>query len=252
MVEQLEIERPQVVTAEDLTRLVGLNSRLPPFVAADRLVRLGWLLPLRTRHAWEFAPAARGGALSGGDPHIELRAALALRPEMPVALAFDTALVLWGFATHAPDRHVLATPGVPFSLPTSLSEYQAVRLRWRLFPHLHNGLPVWRPATILAGLAVRPTACGDWGNWDEWLAPLAKATAVEDVLVELEQRPVAAWARAGHLADLAGVDDLSTAIRQHRPAVPAGPVYLGDRDRKGWWDQAWRVRDSVTRFGMAY
>src|SRR5438128_12168136 len=93
VVEELELRQPAVVTRSLLTELgARTGARLSPEAVAERLVRLGWLLPLRKRDAWEFAPAARAGAHRSGDPWIELRALLEHDPDAPVAVAFDSAL----------------------------------------------------------------------------------------------------------------------------------------------------------------
>jgi hypothetical protein len=66
----------------------------------DLLVRLGWLLRLRKRGTWEFAPAARAGRYSSGDSWIELRALLEHERCAPVAVAFDSAVWELGHSTH--------------------------------------------------------------------------------------------------------------------------------------------------------
>lgn len=57
VLEELELRQPVVVTRSLLTEILAQTQvSLPPEATAERLVRLGWLLPLRTRGAWEFAP----------------------------------------------------------------------------------------------------------------------------------------------------------------------------------------------------
>ena len=76
VVEALELDQPRVVTVADLEGLARSSGLSISGVALGyQLRRLGWLLPLRTRGVWEFAPAARAGRYSAGDRHIELRAA---------------------------------------------------------------------------------------------------------------------------------------------------------------------------------
>ena len=75
VVEALELDQPRVVTVADLEGLSRSSGLSISGVALGYgLRRLGWLLPLRTRGVWEFAPAARAGRCSAGGPHIELRA----------------------------------------------------------------------------------------------------------------------------------------------------------------------------------
>lgn len=106
------------------------ETPLAPDTAAERLVRLGWLLPLRKRDAWEFAPAARAGRLSGGDPWIELRAVLAHDAAAPVAVAFESAVWELGHSSHQPTRPVVAhRPG--WRSPRAL-DARAVTFDWRV------------------------------------------------------------------------------------------------------------------------
>ena len=64
------------------------QAEIPDRVEAviDGLRRSGWLLPMRTRGVWEFAPASRSGAFRSGDPFTELRAFLRRKTGVPVVL----------------------------------------------------------------------------------------------------------------------------------------------------------------------
>ena len=93
MLEELELRQPVVVTRTLLREIASsTETKLNADSLAERLVRLGWLLPLRRRDTWEFAPAARAGRHGSGDPWVELRAVLAHEPEVPVAVAFESAV----------------------------------------------------------------------------------------------------------------------------------------------------------------
>jgi len=68
LLELLEFEQPRVVSRESLegwAREAGITW--PINVVLQRLRERGWLLDLKTRGVWEFAPAARAGAYSAGD-----------------------------------------------------------------------------------------------------------------------------------------------------------------------------------------
>ncbi|MGF2944352.1 hypothetical protein, partial [Mycobacterium sp. Lab-001] len=71
VVEQLELDGDLVVTSGRLAavmRQVGLDGdEAATQRLAYELQRGGWLGKLRTRHAWEFLPGARGGAYGSGD-----------------------------------------------------------------------------------------------------------------------------------------------------------------------------------------
>ena len=67
---ELELDAPQVVTLAELAALVtrtGVGTE--PRVVADRLRKLGWLLPTETTGVWEFAPAAHAGPIGHGGMH---------------------------------------------------------------------------------------------------------------------------------------------------------------------------------------
>ena len=62
---ELELDAPQVVTLAELAALAtrtGIGTE--PRVVADRMRKLGWLLPTETAGVWEFAPAAHAGPVS--------------------------------------------------------------------------------------------------------------------------------------------------------------------------------------------
>src|SRR5277367_1195429 len=82
VVQELELRQPPVVTRARLKEIAfATGTRMSEKDLVDRLVRLGWLLPLRKQDTWEFSPAARAGRYGSGDPWIELRALLAHHPD---------------------------------------------------------------------------------------------------------------------------------------------------------------------------
>lgn len=243
VLEELELRQPAVVTRTLLTEILAQTQLpLPPEAAAERLVRLGWLLPLRTRGAWEFAPAARAGRYRGGDPWIELRALLAYNPDAPVAVAFDSAVWELGHSSHQPDRPVLAHRR-GWRPPPSLG-VRTVTFDWRVPVKTVRGLPVWTEATILVAAAERPAAQGNWGNADDWLPDTFRAATVENLLREADGRRTSTLARLGYLADWAGRDDMAEEIETLLPArLPV--TFLGPRDRRTRWSRRWHVYDSL-------
>lgn len=92
IIEELELRQPKLVTKAYIEALMeerGMNLR--PEDVTHRLQMQGWLLSLKTKNAWEFAPASRAGKIGSGDPFIELRATLHHRPDLPVAVAYESA-----------------------------------------------------------------------------------------------------------------------------------------------------------------
>jgi AbiEi antitoxin C-terminal domain len=243
VVEELELRQPAVVTRSLLTEILAQTQvSLPPAAAAERLVRLGWLLPLRTRGAWEFAPAARAGRYRAGDPWIELRALLAQSPDAPVAVAFESAVWELGYSSHQPDSPVLAHRQ-GWRPPPSLS-VRTVTFDWRVPAKTVRGLPVWTQATILVAAAERPAAQGNWGNAEDWLPDTFRVAASEELLREAEGRRASTLARLGYLAEWAGRNDVADQVEALLPSrLPV--TSLGPRDRRAQWSRRWRAYDSL-------
>ena len=243
VVEELELRQPAVVTRRLLGEIASrTGARLDADTLAERLVRLGWLLPLRKRDAWEFAPAARAGPYRSGDPWIELRALLEHDHEAPVAVAFESAVWELGHSSHQPTEPVLAHRR-KWRPPRAL-DARAVTFDWRLPTRSLRGLPVWTEATIVVAAAHRPSAQGNWANADDWLPNTFRAAVLDDVITEARDRRVSTLARLGYLAEWAGSEDIAEQVEALLPARP--PVtFLGPRDRRDRWSRRWRVYDAI-------
>lgn len=234
--------QPAVVTASALEQIASRTSNLKVDDLAERLVRLGWLLPLRKRGAWEFAPAARAGAYRSGDPWIELRALLEQDPQAPVAVAFESAVWELGHSSHQPSRPVLAHRA-GWRPPRAL-EVRAVSYDWNLPTIAKRGLPVWTEATLVTAIAQRPAAQGDWANADEWLANVFRAVSIQAVVTEARTRSTSTLARLGYLAEWADRHDVADAIEELLPGqLPV--TALGPRDNRDHWSRRWRVYDGL-------
>ncbi len=244
LLELLELEQPRVVTREDLeewAREAGI--RWPTNVVLQRMRERGWLLDLKTRGVWEFAPAARAGAYGAGDPLIELRATLARRPAAPYALAAESASYLLGYASRRPAREVVSAPaGV--TVPPALRDFRAVRWTAKASLVEREGLPVWGPSTLIAFMATRPSLYRDWPNAGEWLGMAAAEVGADALRDELRGRSRSAWARAAYLLDLGGRYDLAALVLEDAPSGH-GPYYLGPRARAGRHSKAFDVVDST-------
>jgi hypothetical protein len=243
IVEELELRQPTVVTGALLSEIVRqAQTPLPPRIVAERLVRLGWLLPLRKRDAWEFAPAARAGRLRSGDPWIELRALLAHDPDAPIAVAFESAVWELGHSSHQPTRPVLAHR--PGWRPPRALDARAVTFDWRIATRSIRGLPVWTEATVLVAAAERPSAQGNWANADDWLSQTFRPVTSDDLLTEAEGRRISTLTRLGYLAEWAGREDIADAIEALLPSrLPV--TFLGARTRRDRWSRRWRVYDAL-------
>ena len=244
VLEELELRQPKVVTREIMAEiLASVGSHLDPRSAAERLVREGWLLPLRTRAAWEFVPAARAGRYPSGDPWIELRAHLARQPDAPVAVAFASAVWELGYSSHQPARPTFAHR--PGWRPTqALGDARSVSYNWQLPTRVKDGLPLWQPATVVVAAAARPDAQDDWGNADEWLPETMRATTPADVLTEARGKSASALARLSYLAEWSGRHDI---VETLIPLLPERlPVtFLGPRGYRHRWVKRWRLYDAL-------
>lgn len=244
VVEELELRQPAVVTRAFLREILHRTQlALRPEIVADRLVRLGWLLPLRTRDAWEFAPAARAGRYRSGDPWIELRALLQHAPNSPVAVAFESAVWELGHSTHQPAVPVLAHRR-GWRPRRSLDGARAVTFEWILPVRTVRGLPVWSEATVVVAAADRPAAQGNWSNADDWLPETFRATTSDEVLAEARGRRISTVARLGYLAEWSGRPDVAERLTQLLP-VPLPVSFLGPRDGSKRWNQRWHVYDAL-------
>lgn len=243
VLEELELEQPKLVTAALLRDLAARRGvEVPIDELVERLRRHGWLLDLRTRGLWEFAPAARAGAIGSGDPFIELRATLLRRPELAVCVAGESAAWLHGLSGRPPGRHVIAA-SAKLELPPALDTFRAVRHSARLSPAMVDGLPVWRVASLLVQMAARPASYRDWPNVGDWLVDAVARIDTDDIEAELQGQKRSAWARATYLVDRGGRSDWARDVLADAPGG-TGPYYLGPRDRRGHFDARYDVIDS--------
>lgn len=244
LLQQLELEQPRVVTKVELGSLATLAGvDWPVEVVVRRLREAGWLLDLRTRGVWEFAPAARAGAFGSGDPFIELRATLARDGGSLFAIAAESAAYLLGLASRRPDREVIGAPaGV--RTPKALGDLRVVHWTPRTEFVVKDELPVWSATTLLAFMAARPGGYRDWPNVGEWIVQAARVTPVDAIAEELSGHPRAAWARAAYLLDRGEESDDAAHLMGLAPSG-TGPFYLGRRAVSGCYDGRFDVVDST-------
>lgn len=226
----------------------------------DRLRRAGWLLPLRTRGVWEFAPASRSGAFHSGDPFTELRAYLQRRPEDPAAVAMESAAFRRGLAQHPPSREVIAVDSA-VRRAGSLGSYRLVTVTLGTrAATLVDGVPTHTMEALLVAMACKPGGYRDWPNVGLWLADAAAqianaptgtsnddaaAQGVPGAIELLQPAPVAAWARAAYLLRAAQQPDAARVLLEAAPGRPTGPVYLGPRTQAKTYDATTGVYDTL-------
>lgn len=244
LLELMELEQPRVVSRDSLEHWAQeAGIHWPTNVVLQRLRERGWLLDLKTRGVWEFAPAARAGSYGAGDPLIELRATLARRPAAPFAVAAESAAYLLGYAGRRPAREVVSAP-TGLTVPPALRDFRVVRWAPRAPRVEREGLPVWSPSILIAFMASRPSLYRDWPNTGEWLGTAVSVVEAGSLHDELAGRSRAAWARAAYLLDLGGRSDLVARVLENAP-TGHGPYYLGPRGRAGRYSRAFDVVDST-------
>jgi hypothetical protein len=242
---ELELDRPAVVTLALLDELrLRCQVDLPADEVARRLRMLGWLLPLRTRGAWEFAPAERAGAISGGDPFLEFRAAQIVRRDLHIGAGYESAAFLQNLASRQPGREVIVcdvgTPAI-----RSLDQYRRVDLTLPDEAYSRrDGLRVQTETGLLAALAIRPDGFRDWPGLSEWLQKAARRADPAVLEPSLHGRSAAAWARAAYLLRVGGNAELAGELLKQRP-TERGPFYLGPRRGGGHHDRTTDVVDTV-------
>lgn len=266
VIAELELVSPEIVTregiAEALTAAGDPRADDPARVAAvvDGLRRHGWLLPLRPRGVWEFAPASRSGPFRSGDPFTEMRAALSVRPGLQAAIAMESAAFRRGLAEHPPVPDVLVIPkGLPPHSVLSLRSYRLVRLDLPEEATTQvRGLYMHTVAALVASMAWRPTEYGDWPNVRTWLPDAAARLAAANpglpdggltgrggLISLLKDAPHAAWARAAYLLRAGAQPAAAEAVLAAAPSRAPGPFYLGPRSRGAQYDHTTGVYDAM-------
>lgn len=242
IVEQLELEKAQLVTRQHLNSLWSGNHAKHGLTRLVRdLTAQGWIAPSGVRGVYEFVPGSRAGRYPSRDPMQPLRAALADSGELKAAVALGSALALLNIADRGPERPEVAVAEGATPPRGLVRHARVVRHEWRLPPVLIGALPVHQPATVLVHLAHRPTQVRNWGAILDALPALTEAVTADALRAELEDRPKATVARLAYL--IAGIaPDLIAAIA---PARPAGLVWFGPRRPAIRYDNEWNVADTV-------
>ncbi len=245
VLEDLELRQPKIVTKEMLTDILYRHHIvLSRDDVANRLQKHGWLLSLRTRGAWEFAPASRAGAIGSGDRFIELRATLLRRPDLGVAIAYESATWLHGFAHRVPNKDVLALQrGI--APPPALKNFRITRNVGMLDSLVIDQLPVWRIETLLVLMAAYPPAFRAWPTVREWLRDAVQKIDEGLLYQELAKRPPATWVRTGYLLEIAGRSDIADRLSNDPRSKGHGPYYFGSRGKSGKHIRRWDVIDSL-------
>jgi hypothetical protein len=249
---EMELDAPQVVTLAELAALVtrtGVGTE--PRVVADRLRKLGWLLPTETAGVWEFAPAAHAGPIGHGDQFLGLRAALASRPSLDAAVCLTSALLAHGLTDRAPDRLEVAVK-TGASVPQGLRRAtRVVVFDAHITPERSRGVPVHLPASILVHLAARPVDVRGWGAIADALPELVDIVAPADIDAELMGRPRSVRARLAYLTQGVAPDLAERLVPPDDGGRAAPKVWFGPRDTLKRHNARFSVADTVLPFDPA-
>jgi hypothetical protein len=248
----LEFDAPLVVTLAELAALAtrtGVGTE--PRVVADRLRKLGWLLPTETAGVWEFAPAAHAGPIGHGDQFLGLRAALASRPSLDAEVCLMSALLAHGFTDRAPDRLEVAVK-TRASIPEGLRRAtRVVVFDSNLAPERSRGVPVHLPATILVHLAARPADVRGWGAIADALPELVDVIAPADIDAELAGRPRSVRVRLAYLTQGVAPDLADRLVPPNEGGRAAPKIWFGPRGGLKRHSSRFSVADTLLPFDPA-
>lgn len=242
VLEELELERPQLVTTPQLGALCRRSGvRTPAKVVASRLREKGWLLATPQRGVWEFAPAELAGPYSSADPLLPLKAYAAAHPGDKFALASQTAAWALGLADRVPAVLDAAFERMPASVPEGV---RASTYRPNVPTVAAKGVPALAPESIVVHMVQRPSVVRSWQGIAEWLPDVAYELDAAAVLDELGGRPRSVAARTGYL--LQGVrPDVADAVMEAAPPRSRVRFGTGPAVRN---DESWQVSDSILPF----
>lgn len=245
VVEQLELDGDLLVTVDRLASVMAqLGLRGDPRRMAYELQRDGWLGTLRTRHAWEFLPGARGGAYGSGDRFIEFRAQRAIRPGWPGALAMESAASVLGLAQRIPEREVVALPDDAVFPKAMSGQWRHVRVG---IPEegitTISGLPVWDREGLIVGIGVRPSGYQDVAGLGQWLSESSYEVDAARAIRLLVPMGAAARQRTAYLLLVSG--NLAAAKQVIAAYPPSETAWFGPRQRNGRYDPLTKVSDTV-------
>ena len=243
ILEELELERPQLVTMEDIERLAGdAGIATPAAIVASRLRAAGWLIPTGIRGIWEFAPAELAGAYPSGDPLLVVKAFALAHPDAQPAVSLHAAAWALGLADRVPAEIDVAFPAIPrVKIPGGLS---ASAYAPNIDAVEAKGVRVLAPESVVCHMAQRPSAMRSWQSVSEWIEDVAYELDADRMLEELGGRAASVRTRAGYL--LQGMrPDIAAGIR--KAGISKTKVRFGSGPAIRC-DEGWMMVDCVLPF----
>lgn len=245
ILERLELDRPTLVSSEDLSHILDDEKISTPVrVIASRLREKGWFLPTAQRGVWEFVPAEVAGAISRNEPTIGLLSFLARYPKAQCALTLQAAAWAHGFSDRVPAKLEVAAANASIikSLPSSLDPSVFVPL----LPYVKKqGVPTLAIESIFIHIASKPQNVRSWTSATEWLPSLAAEIKWEQLEQELKGRKPTVQARSGYIVQ-ALRPDLAERIFSLFP--PGSKTWFGPRAKLKRHDNHWQIADTLLPF----
>ncbi len=246
VLEELELERPQLVTISQLAELCEkTNVRTPAKVVASRLREKGWLLATSQRGVWEFAPAELAGPYSSADPLLPIKARATTHPDERLALASQTAAWALGLADRVPAVLDVVFERAPATIPSGV---HASTYRPNIPIKKAKGIAVLAPESIVVHMAQRPSALRSWQGVAEWLPDVAYELNTAAMLDELKNRPQSVAVRTGYLLQGMRPDIAKTIMKAYPPRskVRFGTGTAARTTTRN--DERWQISDSTLSF----
>ena len=245
ILQELELERPLLVTIEMLSDLIDkLNIASPAKTIAYQLRKRGWLLPTDRKGVWEFIPAEVAGVYSSHDPLLFFRSFLLKYPDIVCGLTFHTAAWIYGSSNR-----------VPSSLDVSIQDDKRSRLlkghaavsvyKPRLPYQYISDVPVLSRESVIVHMVTKPSSVPSWVSVPEWLPDFCIDISVDDILIELEKRPTSVVQRFAYLVQGVRPDIADEILRN---VMPKNTAWFGDRKQAQRFDKRFMVADSLLPF----
>ena len=245
ILQEFELERPLLVTNEmlfDMKEKYNISS--PVKTVAHQLKKRGWLLPTDRKGVWEFIPAEVAGVYSSYDPLLCFRTFLAKYPDMKCGLTFQSAAWLYGESNR-----------VPSSLDVSIQDnkrsrllkgHAAVSVYKPQVPYQYiSNVPVLSRESVIIHMVEKPSSVPSWASVPEWLPDFCIDISVEDIFIELENRPQSVVQRLAYLIQGVRPDIADEMLRY---MMPKNTAWFGDRKQAQRFDKKFMVADSLLPF----
>ena len=113
-----------------------------------------------------------------------------------------------------------------------------------------DGLPVWKPETLLVFMGARP-ASFPWSDIAEWLWEACDSLERDLLLAELDGRPRAVWMKTAYIVEAGNRADLSDVLIEEAPDNTKGPYLFGLRNRRHGpfkRDPVWSAKHEVVDY----